>query len=327
MAKVNLDLKDKKIVYELDVDGFMPNSVIAKKVGLSKQVVGYRIKQLQKKGIIRKVYPILNLDMLGFYGHKIYFQMQNLNSEKEKQIISYFEKHKNVVWFGIYEGRYDFVVSIFDKNKISFDLTLSKILTDLQKYIVDFDLATYTGVFSFKKNYLVKQKSSESSFFGGEDKLVYLADVEKKILKCLCKDARMTSAFVAEKVGISLDSVISKIKKLKKSGVIQGSRVMIDKRKMNISEFKILLNLKNYDEETHKKFINFSKANKYVVACIKTIGPWNLELDIEIPDLNLLHPLLLDLKTEFADSIKKIETIMLYDEFKYNFYPFELVPG
>jgi len=42
-----LDLKDKKILYELDINSRQPNSEIAKKVGLSKQIVGLRIKKLE----------------------------------------------------------------------------------------------------------------------------------------------------------------------------------------------------------------------------------------------------------------------------------------
>jgi DNA-binding Lrp family transcriptional regulator len=312
------------LIYELDVDGFQPNSAIAKKVGLSKQVVGYRIKRLEQEKIIRKVYTILNLEKLGYYGQKVYFQLQNINEEKEKELINYFKNHDKVVWFGIYEGRYDFVISIFDKGRVELDKTFSKILKDLQDYITDFDLATYTSVFAFKKKYLVKQKSSELfSHLGGEEKEVELKETEKNILKLLGEDARITNTSISDELKVSIDTVIKKIKDLKKLGIIQGSRVMLDKKRMGIYEFKILLNLKNYDPSIHNKFINFSTNNKYIVACIKTIGPWNLELDVEIPSLDLFHPLLLSLKTEFADSIKKIETLMLHDEYKYNFYPFD----
>ena len=41
-----LDLKDRKILYELDINSRQSNSEIAKKTGLSKQVIGLRIKKL-----------------------------------------------------------------------------------------------------------------------------------------------------------------------------------------------------------------------------------------------------------------------------------------
>ena len=39
-----LDQKDKKILANLDANARLPNSKIAKKIGLSKQVVDYGIK-------------------------------------------------------------------------------------------------------------------------------------------------------------------------------------------------------------------------------------------------------------------------------------------
>ena len=42
-----LDLKDRKILYELDLNCRQSNSQIGKKVGLKRDVVAYRIKKLQ----------------------------------------------------------------------------------------------------------------------------------------------------------------------------------------------------------------------------------------------------------------------------------------
>ena len=49
----DLDLKDRKILYELDFNARQTDSEIAKKVKLSREVVNYRISRLQKNGIIR----------------------------------------------------------------------------------------------------------------------------------------------------------------------------------------------------------------------------------------------------------------------------------
>ena len=49
---VKLDLKDKRILTVLDESARTPLSKIAAKVGLSKQLVDYRIKSLIRRGII-----------------------------------------------------------------------------------------------------------------------------------------------------------------------------------------------------------------------------------------------------------------------------------
>lgn len=318
-----LNIKDKKLIYELDTNAFQSNAQIAKKINLSKQVVGNRIKNLKNKNIIKKIYTIINLEKLGYSGQKIYFQMQNLNKKREKEIINYFNNHKKIVWFGLYEGRFDFVISLFEKNKVEFDKSLTKILSDLKEEIVDFEITTYTGALALKKKYLVDKKSNEEfSYFGGYENIISIDEKDKKILKKLSENARISSVELTKDIDLSPDAIIKRIKNLKQKGIIQGSRVMLNKKLVKIHEFKLLIKLKNYNEETHKKFIAFSKLNKYIVAYIKCIGSWNLELDIELPDLNQLHELLTRIKTEFSNSIKTIETLMLHEEHKYNFYPF-----
>src|SRR3989344_4581282 len=64
---VKLDLKDKKILFELDFDARMPFSKLSKKVGLSKRSVEYRVKRLAEAGVIKKFCTVTNAHK--FYHH------------------------------------------------------------------------------------------------------------------------------------------------------------------------------------------------------------------------------------------------------------------
>ena len=54
---IKLDLKDRKILYELDINSRQPFAAIAKKVGLSKQTVINRVKKLRGKARYRNASP------------------------------------------------------------------------------------------------------------------------------------------------------------------------------------------------------------------------------------------------------------------------------
>ena len=54
MENYRLDAKERAILFELDADGMQPASRIAKKVRLSKQLVSYKIRNLQKDGVLKK---------------------------------------------------------------------------------------------------------------------------------------------------------------------------------------------------------------------------------------------------------------------------------
>ena len=57
---VELDLLDKKILFELDLNSRQSNQEIARKVRSSKEVVSYRIKKLEENKVIFKYLTILD---------------------------------------------------------------------------------------------------------------------------------------------------------------------------------------------------------------------------------------------------------------------------
>ena len=90
-----LDLKDRKLLAELDFNARAANSKLAKKVLLTKKGIEYRIKQLEKRGIIRGYYPIINFRKLGFFYCRIFVKLQYVN-EKIKALLESLLRSKAV---------------------------------------------------------------------------------------------------------------------------------------------------------------------------------------------------------------------------------------
>jgi len=317
---------NKKLIYELDVDSFQSNSMLSKKLRISKQLITYHINSLEKQGVLRKVYVIIDLEKLGYSGQKVYFQMKNLSGGSEAKIINYFKKHNNIAWFGLYDGMFDFVVSIFARGNNNFSKILEKIQTDLFEYIIDFSIASYTNVFALKKKYFLpnkKESEEQISLITSKNTNADFDELDLKILKIICKKSRISSLKVAQKLNVKADTIIRRIKNLKKEGIIQGSRAMIDKQKLDIIEKKILLQLKGFNKEINNKFLSYAKKQKNIVSYITCIGSWNIELDLEMFSEQRIHEILTDIKTIFAEQLVRLNILNLYDEYKYNFYPFE----
>jgi len=74
----NLDLKDRKILYELDLNARQSDSEIAKKVGLTRDSVRYRINKLVENGYINYFMTLLNSMKLGYDWYRTFFKFQNL---------------------------------------------------------------------------------------------------------------------------------------------------------------------------------------------------------------------------------------------------------
>src|SRR3989338_4309993 len=124
-----LDVKDRKILEQLDLNARQSNSQIAKKVRLSKDVVNYRIKQLEKNGIIKGYYSVLDIAKLGYVTYKLMLTFQNTTSEIEKEIIDYFIKSPHVGWLVSCDGYYNLMVIAWVKSSIVFNNFFTDFLT------------------------------------------------------------------------------------------------------------------------------------------------------------------------------------------------------
>jgi DNA-binding Lrp family transcriptional regulator len=59
-----------------------------------------------------------------------------------------------------------------------------------------------------------------------------LNEIDIKILKCLLNDARLSSRQITKNVGVSIGTVLSRIKKMEDTGLIKGYSVALDHEKL-----------------------------------------------------------------------------------------------
>ncbi len=84
-----LDKKDRDILYQLDLNSRQSFNQVAKKVRLSREVVQYRVRQLEKKGVIRGYFTLIDTSKLGYINFRLFIKFQHDTPNEEKQIIRY----------------------------------------------------------------------------------------------------------------------------------------------------------------------------------------------------------------------------------------------
>src|SRR3989338_3581771 len=80
--QIKLDAKDRKILLELDTDATQSLKAIAKKLHTSKEVVSYRIKQMEKEGIISNYIAVLHFAKLGLTYYRLYLKYSHISPEE-----------------------------------------------------------------------------------------------------------------------------------------------------------------------------------------------------------------------------------------------------
>jgi Lrp/AsnC family transcriptional regulator, leucine-responsive regulatory protein len=314
--EIKLDLKDRKILHELDKNARQSNSEIARKVRLNKNTVNYKIKRIEDEKVILGYYTVVDYSKLGFIGFRVYFNFFNTNPETEKEIINWLINSKEVgVVVGV-ESPYDCAFHVWTKSIYEFDEFWLEFKKKFREYIWKERVYINSKVYHFKRKYLLNLKSLDFEVIGGSEKVDF-DDLDFKILRLLSKNARTSILDIAEKLKKPERTIAFRIKQLEKKKIIQGYRANLDVAKLGYDYYKlncILNNMEKYD-----LLFRFSQDHVNVVYINRTVSELDLELDIEIKGRKEMLNFVQELKEKF--SLRDVE-IASYKEY----YKLELVP-
>jgi len=317
-----MDLNDKKILYELDRDSRQTNKQIAKKVRLSEQVVGNRIKNLVEKNVIDYFYVRINPHLLGYMHIKIYLRLQNISQEKEEELLKNMSNQNNIFWIAILRGKYDLVISIYVKNISEFTEIYENIFEKWKDYIIERNVVILEKAFTYTKVYLQEKKKSKEIIYGSmKENIVKLDNLDKSLLRLMNKNGRMSYVELANKLDVSPDTIGYRINSLKKKGVITGFGTKINFKKLGMKYHILFLKLQGMNLSKYNRLKILAMLNKNVIVYIKTIGDHDSELEIESEgdDMDMLMK---DLRDNFVNEIKNYELLEVTKEYRLTYFPF-----
>jgi len=321
MSKI--DVKDRKILYELDVNARQSFSKIAKKVGLSKSSVSYRINRLENEGVIQNYYTFIDGIRLGYVILRLYIIYQYTTKEIENEIIEYFLKNKATVAIYSIDGRYDLEIIFWIKDINQFYNIWNDTLKRYSDFFQDQVLSFYIKYITFKNSYLIYETKNNfhnqnvDMMGGGEQ--VKIDETDYNILKIISSNARMPLSEIAKKIKINPDTICYRLNKLKKNRIIQGFRVNIDYSKLGYQYFKTDIYLKDYIQR--KKIINFIKTNPHLISINETTGVSHLELELHLKSLLHLNEVMNEIQTRFPLAVRNYKYFNFQKIHKYTFFP------
>jgi len=140
MAEIKLDLKDKKILEQLQKNCRQSIAEIAKKTKLPRDVVVYRIKKLEEKKVIKSHHSFLDPQKLGYplYVY-VLFTCHNIKPEEEEKFINFLVSHKQIIYVAKNSGKYDFCIGVCAHDYKEFDNIIRQIRQKFSNIIKDIE--------------------------------------------------------------------------------------------------------------------------------------------------------------------------------------------
>ena len=320
-----LDLKDRKILYELDLNARQSDSQIARKVGLSRDSVRYRIKKLEENGYINYFMTLLNSMKLGFDWYRTFFKFQGLTIEIEEEIINYLKKR--VSWITKVEGKWDLNTGIFVKNVYEYRDLINEFLVKYSTYIERYEVSIVTRMWNYNREYLVGKKQKTMSGllmgFNSDEKyeLQSIDEIDYQILQLILKNARMKTIDIARKINSTEMVVRYRLKKLEKNKVIIGYRSFLNIRKLGYIYFKLHLKLQNLNKDKNKKLLEYIHLHPKTVYMTELVGGADLETEFQVKSNEEFYECINELRTLFSDIIKDYEFMQYTKEYKFTYLP------
>ncbi len=318
-----LDLKDHKIMHELDLNCRRSNSQIAKKVGLSRDSVNYRINKLLEKGHINYFMTIINTMKLGFMWYRTFFKFEGLSPEKEKEIFSWLQK--KVSWITKVEGRWDVNTGIFCKTVYEFRDFMDEFLKLFGNYIEEYRVATVTRMWHYHRDYFLgdKQKNPTCAVMGfsPDEKYVFetIDKIDYSILQVILKDARLNIVEIAKKTNTTEMIVKYRLKKLQEKKIILGFRPFFNLHKLNYLYFKLHISLRKQNNK--EKIINYLHQHPNTVHTTETVGGHDIETEFQVKTNDELYSHIRKIRELFSDMIKEYEFLQYTREEKFTYLP------
>lgn len=313
---MNLDEKDRRILYELDSNARLSATQVAKRSLLRKETVAFRMRKLD---CVKKYYAVCDSSLLGYTNYKIYIRFQNADSTTIEKFHSYAMKIPQVSWIAYCNGRFDAAVAVWAKNTVEFNDIVFSLLTKFSSFVGSKEIVANARWFVCNRKWLKHQYSARCIEFSG-GRQINLDSTDAKIISVLNKDARARIIDIARHAKVSSPVVIQRIRKMQEDGYIKLFTYDFDLEKIGMEFGKVLMTLQNASVEKAGALLNYCKRHPHIRSIIHSVGPWDLELELEVNNFRHLSAIVSEMRTKFP-IIKGAEVLMFTEQYAKNFVP------
>lgn len=317
-----LDVKNRKILAELDVNARRSNSAIGRKVGLSKEVVKYRIDRMIDTGLILRFHAVVNYFKLGIVKHKLYLRLTNASKEKLDEIGRYFYEHKTTEWVVLTTGRWDMIVGFLVHNINEFDDEIQAVLNRFAPYIREKAVTSTLYLVHQEREFLRGHtRVSRVVYHTSKDPQEKIDTIDEEILKIITNNARLPVTDVAKRVGVSSRVVHYRLKELQRRKIILAYKVHLEPKLLGRVFCKAFIYFINTTQKKIDEFMAYTAFLPGVVWPQRVMGAWDFEIDFELESYDQFQELLLGMKEKYSAIIQSNDFCITSKEFKLDLFP------
>jgi DNA-binding Lrp family transcriptional regulator len=325
MDKIKLDLKDKRILDELDRNPNIYSSALGKKVGLSRQVIEYRLEKLLSQKTIYSFYTLIDVGKLGYSSFRVHLKIKNISPDSYLKFAKALYLDYPTFWVAFISGSFDIIIDIFAKNSNEFEEIFSQIIQKNKEIIQSYEILTILNLDLYNYGDFIESKQKRRKISVHRNIADYdIDDADKKILQAIKHNSRIPYEIIGKKLNLARNTVKNRILKLEEKEIIAGYKILVNFAHFDKQSFKIFIKYNNAKIDQEKSLLEFLENKKGILNTLKLLGKWNLDIELHIKNVKELQEFIIDLRNRY-DIIEDYEIIQIIEEYGIDFYPAKLV--
>jgi len=315
-----LDIIDRKLLYELDLNSRQPVSALSRKIGKSKETVNFRLKRLVKSGVISSFYTIFDAARMGKHYFKLYLKFRNITPEKQEEIMDYLNNQKSLVYLASVEGHYDCVLLVMVRNTVDLLAVLYPFMQKYGQCVREKETVVLVCTHRLNQKFLYSGKARTDRKFALEPGSYYADEADILIMSEISRNARAPISEIAEKTRLTPSIVGYRLRKLQDDGIILGYAVALDYDKMGLRFVQI--NIALADPSMMKKIIGHFEATDKCLFALEIVGKYDLVIEVFVKDQQELDGMVENFRKKFSEAYHEYDISTITKEHLVLWLPF-----
>jgi|SRR3989344_266221 len=315
---------DYNLIYLQSENARMTLKDIANHLKKSPQRLKYSLSILNKENILANPFCIFDYSYFGLILFRVYFKGGYIHDQDKESIIK--ELSENNFITSIYEltGEFDFVVEFASPNPSKFNKELKKI-SSINSMLKDYKIILNLVTYIYPRIYMSKNNDlnvlNAEKIIGGDRGVEIFNKNEKEFIKNLIVNPTMRITEISNKSKLNIKTVKKILKSLIKKNIIKGFKYDVDTIKLGINKSRLFLKLHNLDINRESELMKYMLNAKEIIQVNKTVGDWDMEIDIESLDKGKIRYITRQIRELFSDLIERFNIIEFYKYYKRSYLP------
>jgi DNA-binding Lrp family transcriptional regulator len=301
----HLDVKDKKLICLLEKNARDSVAGMAREIGVSKEVLNYRLKRFVTFGFIKGYESIIDYAKLGYQLIRVSLNLVNYDLDLVEELMKTLKQNPMTRTTAFLQSNWDLEIELWVKRMSDFLDFYDGIMVKYSSAIQNKRIVVIVKQYVLGHHYFYD--GGQILMLGVEGHEVIDA-IDERLLGLLHETPKMELLSMSKLLKIPSPTIIYRLKRLAERGILKTVMPKFQVSLIGYNSYRILIMLA--DTTKRKVVIEFLKNQRAVTKISEIIGIFDVSFEGDFSSTHELDLLLKKLKV-FSKMIKDFEVIPL----------------